>query len=167
YHYILWRPITAIRRADEDGNPATVAEPTWMTEHPTTPPYPTYAGNASTIGAASATVLAEVFGTNDIPFQVNWATYTPQGGPRSYPGFWAAADEMANSRIYGGIHFRFDNVAGQGIGRSVAHYVFEHFLLPAGHPGRGDDSVATPPPGVVPASAGTGAEQAFGFPASG
>jgi hypothetical protein len=126
YHYELWRPITAIQRADEDGNPATEAETTWMTEHPTTPPYPAYASNASAIGAACATVLADVFGTNDVPFQVNWAQ-----GPRSYPGFWAAADEMANSRIYGGIHFRFDCVAGQEIGRDVGNYVIGNFLRPA------------------------------------
>ena len=69
FHYGLWRPVTAIQRADEDGNPATEADPTWTTLHPTTPPYPTYAGNASTIGAACATVLADVFGTDDIPFR--------------------------------------------------------------------------------------------------
>jgi hypothetical protein len=131
YFYELWRPITAIRRADEDGNPATEAEPTWNTEHPNTPPYPSYASNASAIGAASATVLANVFGTNDIPFEVNWATYTPLGGPRSYDSFWEAADEMANSRIYGGIHFRFDCVAGQQIGRDVANYILTNFLQPS------------------------------------
>jgi hypothetical protein len=138
YHYILWRPITAIRRADEDGNPATQAETTWMTEHPTTPPYPSYASNASAIGAASATVLAEVFGSNNVPFVVNWAPYTPVGGPRSYTSFSQAANEMANSRIYGGIHFRFDCVAGLGIGRDVAHYVVDNYLRPVSH-GHGDE----------------------------
>jgi hypothetical protein len=146
YHYTLWRPITAIRRADEDRNPATQAEAAWMTEHPTTPPYPAYASNASAIGAASATVLAEVFKTNDILFQVDWSRYTPLGGPRLYTGFWAAADEMANSRIYGGIHFRFDCVAGQQIGRDVAHYVMDHFLLPRDNPSRLE---AGHPPGVA------------------
>jgi len=134
YHYQLWRPVTAIQRADEDGNPDTVAEPTWMTEHPTTPPYPTYAGNAATFGAASATVLAAVLGRDDLPFQVDWSPYTPLGGPRSYPGFWAAADEQARSRVYGGIHFQFDSDAGQGIGRNVAHYILDHFLTPEGGP---------------------------------
>jgi hypothetical protein len=133
FHYGLWRPVTAIQRAGEDGNPATPAEPTWATEHPTTPPYPAYASNASAIGAACATVLADVFGTND-PFQVNWPV--SQGGARSYSNFWAAADEMANSRIYGGIHFRFDCVAGQGVGRDVAGYVMEKFLLPRDNPSR-------------------------------
>ena len=124
YHYELWRPITAIRRAAEDGNDATVAETGWMTEHPSTPPYPAYASNASAIGAACATVLTEVFGP-DVSIQVNWSQ-----GARSYDNFWAAADEMADSRIYGGIHFRFDCVAGQEIGADVADYVIDHFLVP-------------------------------------
>ncbi len=131
YHYELWRPITAIQRADEDGNPATVGEPGWMTEHPTTPPYPAYASNASTIGAACATVLTDVFGS-DVSFQVNWAQ-----GPRSYANFWAAADEEADARIYGGIHFRFDCVAGQEIGADVGGYVMENYLTPRDAPGNG------------------------------
>src|SRR5204863_9024407 len=116
YHYVLWRPITAIRRADKDGNPATVADPTWTTQHPTTPAYPTYAGNAATIGASCATVLARVLGSDTIPFDIHWDAYGFPGVTRSYSGFSAAADEEADSRIYGGIHFRFDSTAGQQIG---------------------------------------------------
>ena len=130
FHYAFWRPITAIRRAGEDGNPATEADPTWMTLHPTTPQYPSYAGNASTIGAASATVLANVLGRDDIAFEIKWDAYGFPGVTRSYPGFWAAADEMARSRVYGGIHFSFDNAAGQQVGANVADYVTDHFLLP-------------------------------------
>ena len=129
FHYGLWRPITAIRRADEDGNAATEADPTWTTLHPTTPPYPTYAGNAATIGAACATVLGEFFG-DDVPFQVDWTPYGSAGVTRSYDDFWDAADEMAISRMYGGIHFRFDGEAGQQVGADVAGYVLEHQLLP-------------------------------------
>jgi hypothetical protein len=109
FHYELWRPITAIRRAAEDGNDDTAADPTWMTLHPSTPPYPTYAGNASTIGAVCATVLAEFYGTDDVPFTVDWSPYGFPGVTRSYDGFWEAADEHARSREYGGIHFRFDS----------------------------------------------------------
>jgi hypothetical protein len=137
FQFGLWRPIEAIRRAAEDGNPATEADPNWTTFHPTTPPYPSYAGNAATIGATSATVLADVFGNNNIPFQIHWDSYGFPGVARSYSGFSAAAEEEANSRIYGGIHFRFDSVAGQGIGRNVGAYVVHNFLGPQG-PGRGD-----------------------------
>jgi PAP2 superfamily len=130
FHYELWRPVTAIQRADEDGNPDTEGDPSWMTLHPTTPPYPAYSSNASTIGASSATVLAGVLGRDDVPFEIHWDAYGFTGVTRSYAGFWAAADEMANSRIYGGIHFRFDCVAGQEIGFNVARYVMDHVLLP-------------------------------------
>lgn len=130
YHYGLWRPITAIQRADEDGNPATEADPNWTTLHPNTPPYPTYSGNAATIGAACATVLAGVFGGDAVPFEVDWTPNGFAGVTRSYPGFWAAADEQARSRIYGGIHFSFDSDAGQQIGANVAGYVMDHFLTP-------------------------------------
>jgi hypothetical protein len=132
YHYALWRPVEAIRRADEDGNPATAADPGWTPLHPTTPPYPTYAGNAATIGAAGATVLAAVFG-DAIPFRIDWGVYGFPGVTRSYAGFGQAAQEEADSRIWGGIHFTFDSVAGQGIGRNVAHYVMDNLLVPSGH----------------------------------
>src|SRR5207248_11695230 len=114
-------------------NPDTVGDSNWLPLHPTTPAYPTYSGNAATVGAASASVLASFFGTDAIPFQVHWAF---SGETRTYPGFGAAAQEEADSRIFGGIHFRFDSVAGQGIGRSVADYVFEHVLLPRPEPSR-------------------------------
>ena len=132
YEYELWRPVTAIRRAGEDGNPATEADPTWTTLHPATPPYPTYAGNAATNGAASAAVLAGVFGTDDIAFSIDWGRYGFPGVTRPYSGFSAAANAEADSRIYGGIHFRFDSAAGQQIGTDVAGYVMDNFLLPQG-----------------------------------
>ena len=139
YHYTLWRPITAIRDARSDLiNPDTHSEATWTTLHPSTPAYPTYSGNAATIGAACATVLAGVLGGDDVPFQVHWDSYGFPGVTRSYAGFWAAADEMAHSRVYGGIHFSFDNAAGQQIGKNVAHYVMDHFLSPRDH---GDDQL--------------------------
>ena len=69
--YQLWRPVHAIQRAGEDLNPATDADPTWMPLL-TTPPYPSYAGNMACIGASSARALALYFGTNDMPFTVQW-----------------------------------------------------------------------------------------------
>ena len=127
YDYGVWRPITAIPRADEDGNVFTDPDPTWLPLL-VTPPYPTYAGNAATIGAACATVLARVFGTNVFPFEAHWEG-TP-GWTRAYPSFWAIADEQARSRIYGGIHFHFDTIAGQEIGTKVGNYLMDNFMLP-------------------------------------
>jgi hypothetical protein len=127
FDYGLWRPVTAIQRADEDGNVFTDPESDWLPLL-VTPPYPTYAGNAATIGAASATVLARFFGTNIFPFEAHWEG-TP-GWTRAYSSFWAIADEQARSRIYGGIHFHFDTIAGQEIGTKVGNYLTDNFMLP-------------------------------------
>ena len=67
FHYGLWRPLTAIRRADEDGNANTVADPAWLSLIPT-PPYPSYAGNMAAIGTSQSTILAQFFGRDDISF---------------------------------------------------------------------------------------------------
>jgi len=127
YHYGLWRPVTAIRRAEEDGNPETIADPDWSSLI-VNPPYPAYAGNAATIGATSATILALFFGREDISFEAHW-----EGNPgwtRSYAGFWELAEEQARSRVYGGIHFDFDSDAGQTVGRNVGNYVFLNLMTP-------------------------------------
>jgi hypothetical protein len=125
--YGLWRPVTAIRRADEDANPDTAPDAAWSSLLGT-PPYPTYAGNNAAIGTSQSTILALVFGRDDILFSHTWEG--AGGATRSYAGFTAMADEEANSRIYGGIHFRFDNVAGQSVGRNVANYIFLNFMRP-------------------------------------
>ena len=123
----LWRPVTAIRRADEDGNPNTMPDAEWSSLI-SNPPYPTYAGNNAAIGTSQSTTLALFFGRDDIQFQHTWEG-TP-GWTRSYTGFEAMADEEARSRVYGGIHFTFDNVAGQSIGRNVANYIFHNSMRP-------------------------------------
>lgn len=121
--YGLWRPITAIRQADTDLNPATDADAAWLPLL-TTPPYPSYAGNMATIGASAARALQLAFGTDQIPVVATWKQ---SGGlpdvSHNFDGFWAAAEEQSESRIYGGIHYRFDQVAAQQLGKSVADFV--------------------------------------------
>jgi hypothetical protein len=129
FRYGLWRPVTAIRRADEDGNPDTEPDTSWSSLIPT-PPYPAYTGNMAAVGMAHATVLALFFGRDDIPFQNTWEGTPTEGRTRTYLSFGQMANEEANSRIYGGIHFRFDNDAGQSIGRNVANYVFLNYMTP-------------------------------------
>jgi hypothetical protein len=130
FYYGLWRPVTAIQRADEDSNSNTAADPNWLPLL-VTPPYPTYAGNAATIANACATILSAFFGRDDIGFEAHWEDAAGGSGwTRSYPGFSALAQEQADSRIYGGIHFRFDSTAGETVGRSVATYIFQNFLVP-------------------------------------
>jgi hypothetical protein len=125
--YGFWRPVTAIRRADEDGNDNTTADPAWLPLI-TTPPYPSYAGNMATIGTSQSTILALFFGRDDISFQHTWEG--AGGATRSYPGFNAMANEQERARVYGGIHFTFDNVAGQSIGRNVGNYIYSNFMRP-------------------------------------
>jgi PAP2 superfamily len=127
FHYGLWRPVSAIRRADEDGNANTTADPSWSSLI-ANPPYPSYAGNNAAIGTSQATMLALFFGRDDIQFQHTWEG--ANGATRSYAGFGAMADEEARARVYGGIHFAFDNVAGQSVGRNVANYIFANVMRP-------------------------------------
>lgn len=127
FQYGLWRPLTAIRRADEDGNGNTAPDAGWSSLI-ASPPYPSYAGNMAGIGTSQSTILALFFGRDDITFQHTWEG--AGGATRSYAGFGAMANEQARARVYGGIHFTFDNVAGQSIGQSVANYIFANVMRP-------------------------------------
>jgi len=127
FQHGLWRPVTAVRRADEDGNPQTAPDAGWVSLIPS-PPYPSYAGNNAAIGTSQSTLLALFFGRDDIRFEHTWEG--PGGATRAYAGFGAMADEEARARVYAGIHFNFDNVAGQSVGQNVANYVFMNFMRP-------------------------------------
>ena len=123
--YGFWRPVTAIREADRDGNPATEADPNWLALLPT-PPYPTYPGNYACLSSAVTRVFARVFGRDDIPFTITWAEPAGPGITRSYNGFRQLADEAAKSRVYGGIHFQFDTTSSFGVCIPLGDYVFEN-----------------------------------------
>ncbi len=128
--YGLWRPVTAIRRADEDLNPLTEPDTSW-TPLLTTPAYPSHPGNQACVGASAARALALFYGTDAVPFNAVWLG-TP-GNPdvtRAYPGFWQLAVDQADSRVYGGIHFRFENEASQASCVQVPAYVFARFMQP-------------------------------------
>lgn len=130
YTYGLWRPVTAIRRAHEDGNPDTAPDFGWesLLGPQGTPPHPSYASNASSASASLARTLALFYGRDNIRFQINFG-----GNPnvvRTYRRFSALTNEVARSRVFGGVHFPFDIAAGQSAGRSVANYVFHNFLTP-------------------------------------
>jgi hypothetical protein len=147
YTYNFWRPVTAIRAADTDGNDDTVADPSWAT-FLVTPNHPSYSSGHSGQSSAAASVLAAYFGTDNISF--SFSNDSLPGVTRSYSSFSQALQECSDSRVYAGIHWRFDCVAGQAVGRDVAHYVMDHFLLPGDHGDDGDDQLraaaATPAP---------------------
>ncbi len=128
YHWNLWRPITAIRRAAEDGNPGTRPDPEWD-HYLVAPPFPAYPSGHSTFSLASARVLTAFFGTDHITFTTQ--SDSLPGVARVYHSLAACAEEIGMSRIYGGIHFPFDNREGKRTGGLVADYVLSHFLLPS------------------------------------
>jgi hypothetical protein len=127
--YGLWRPVTAIQRADEDGNPLTDPEPDWLPLL-ITPPYPSYAGNASCLGAAAARALQLGMGSDEIRFSVTWVGIPPNTDvTREYDRFSDLAEEFARSRIFGGIHYQFDSDASQTACPKVAEYVHAHYMM--------------------------------------
>jgi membrane-associated phospholipid phosphatase len=133
YTYDFWRPVTAIRAGNTDGNPATTPDPTWSS-FIVTPPFPDYVSGHSIFSAAAATVLAMFYGTDNISFTTG-SDFLP-GVFRSFSSFSAAADEAAISRVYGGIHFRFASEDGLASGADIGAWTFAHLLQPKGNRSR-------------------------------
>jgi hypothetical protein len=136
YHYRFWRPVTAIRLADIDGNPATTADPTW-TPLVETPPIPDYDSGHAVEGGAAAQVLARFFGTDTISFS-NCSFTLPAGQTcadptptlRHFTRLSQAADENAVSRIYIGFHFRDAVEIGTRHGEKIADRTVNLHLRP-------------------------------------
>jgi PAP2 superfamily len=117
YAYSQWRPVTAIRAADTDGNPATTPDPDW-TPLLNTPPYPDYVSAASTVSGAAEVVLSEIFGRRPGTFSL-----TSPGLPgvvRTFDSFAAAARENIQARVWSGIHWRTSDHVGRNLGRRIA-----------------------------------------------
>ena len=163
YDYSYWRPVTGIRENDPgtgptglgSGNPFLVGQgdPTWQplgapadngSGTNFTPPFPSYTSGHAALGAALFETLIRFYGRDDIHFTIisdefNTITVDQNGivrplRPRSYDSFSQAREENGQSRIYLGIHWRFDKVNGINTGDGVADYVFDKVLRP-----RGDD----------------------------
>jgi hypothetical protein len=145
YTYNLWRPVTAIRAGDTDGNPDTAPDPTW-TPLIVTPNHQSYVSLHSTQSMAAAQSLADFFGTDHIPFTATWA-----GVNRSFNKFTDAAKEAGQSRIYAGIHWSFDKAQGLQQGRKIGQYVADHFFQPAGDQLQAVAAAPAPANGSLPA----------------
>ena len=129
YRYGFWRPRTAIRQADADGNDYTVADPSWRpllsVNHPE---YPSGHGFWST---ALIDALADFFGTTEVTWTLTTskiAVPRVEKTSRTYDDFDTLKQEIFNARIWGGLHWRFSTDAGSEIGARVARHVSKHFF---------------------------------------
>ena len=133
--YGLWRPITAIRRADEDLNDLTNADPNWepLFSGPApavTPAYPSHSSNVACIAWSAARTLQRVARTDELPFTLTWTGTGANAGitqQRSYGSFSALAEEAGLARVYAGIHFRFELEASRESCEKVGDYVVRHY----------------------------------------
>ena len=151
YHYNFWRPITAIRRAD-DGNSATVPDSNWTplfsagfpTSPPLpasplpiggvggplgTPPYPEHPSGATTYASASMHAFASFFGTDDMAFYLTSGRFP--GEQRQFSRFSDVTNEIVGARIWAGIHFRNADVQAAKLGGDVERYIQRHWFAAA------------------------------------
>lgn len=126
YRYTFWRPETAIRLGDDDGNDQTVGDPAWAPLL-VSPAFPEYVSGHSLTCAAMAAVLDSFLGTDHYDFEL----MSHDGlESRAFESFREAAEEAGRSRVSGGIHFSFSNEDGLAAGEELGEHAFEHFFRP-------------------------------------
>src|SRR5262245_18389359 len=140
-HFVFWRPITAVREGDNDGNPRTAGDPGWKPLI-NTPNYPDYTSGANGVTGAVTKMLALLFRTDKMTFTVTSAYPLAVQKTRTYNRFSDAAQDVVDVRVLQGIHFRFADADARRQGRLVAKWAFKHFLRPINDDDRdeGDDN---------------------------
>jgi hypothetical protein len=133
YHFNFWRPFQAIRRAAEDGNPATSPDATWTPL--ITAPYPDHVSGHLGLDGSHTGVLRVFFG--DAPaggYEITSSAVNP-GGPatRTFTSFNQALDEIVEARIWAGLHFRTADVQGRQLGTNVANFAVANYFEPVGN----------------------------------
>jgi photosystem II stability/assembly factor-like uncharacterized protein len=142
FYYNFWRPVTAIRNADIDGNPLTERDTSWL-PLVTTPNHQEYISTHSALTGAMATTLEKFFGTRTIAITF---TSTVTGTSHLFTHLDSMEAEMVNARVWGGMHFRTSNLRGIAMGRQVGQWVSRrHFLLRTATPWAVQNSGFTPP----------------------
>jgi PAP2 superfamily len=142
-YWSFWRPITAIREAASDGNPATEADPNWVplfdpsvpVSGPplVTPGFPDHPAGHTCISGATVHALQAFFGTDKVSFTATSNKCSPAPCPsRSFDRFSDALKEIIDARVWGGIHFRTADVQGAVLGKKVARYMEKHYFQPTG-----------------------------------
>lgn len=145
FEYDFWRPISGIRRADEDGNPDTEMDPDWeplgapggtapdgSTIDDFTPPFPTYLSGHASFGGALFRSLENFYGTDEMPFEIG-SDEVP-GKTRSFDRFSDASAENGRSRVYMGIHWNFDDTEARAMGVRVADEIAQSHFQPVPEP---------------------------------
>src|SRR6266496_478618 len=139
YYYWFWRPITAIREADTDGNPATEADPTWLPLFDPatpvcnpllplfTPPFPDHPSGHACATGAFVNTLQNFFGTDKIAVS---AFSNKSCTTRSFERFSDMLSEVIDARVWAGIHFRTADTQGAVLGKRVAHHLKKHYFQP-------------------------------------
>jgi hypothetical protein len=128
YDFGFWRPITAINLADTDGNPATIADPTWTPL--VTPPYPDYPSGYNAFNATVSRGLEDVFRTRHLDLTLP-STAVPE--VRHYDSGRVLRRDVVNARVWLGIHFRFADTASRDLGIAIADWVLDHYFQPVHH----------------------------------
>ena len=124
-HWLYWRPITAIREADTDGNPRTEKDAGWLPLI-ANPPYPEYPSGHTGLSGSIVATLQDFFKTD----KVGWSDTNNAGLTRSFESFSQAIDEIVDARIWSGIHFRTADEQGERIGKDVAKWREKHYFAP-------------------------------------
>jgi hypothetical protein len=128
YHYEFWRPITAIRNGDIDGNAATERAATWQPID-NTPMHPEYPCAHCIVSSAVASAIEAMLGTAEIP-EVAMTSPTAPGVTHRWTNLNAYADEVAAARIAAGFHYRFSTVVGQDMGRQIGIHTVNAIAQP-------------------------------------
>lgn len=133
YKYNVWRPVTGIRLAGQDWNSLTAPDPCWFPLGPPdfrtwTPPFPAYTSGHATMGGVLFRALQLYYRTDQIAF--TFESDDLPGRPRSYKTLSQADQENADSRVYMGVHWRFDQTVGQQQGHKVAEYIYNNAMQP-------------------------------------
>jgi hypothetical protein len=129
YHYTTWRPETAIAAADTDGNAKTDPQP--FTPFISAPCFPGYPSAHGTLSTAAAEVLSRAFAPNG--HDITFTNAALPGVTLHYTSIDTIIEDVHDARVYGGIHFRFDQEAGARQGKSIGAYIYKNLLQPV-HP---------------------------------
>lgn len=130
YHYEFWRPVTAIRNGDNDGNAATERDAGWQPIDQT-PMHPEYPCAHCIVSASLAGVVQAVLGSPDIP-EVSITSPTAQGVTHRWTNLRTFVDEVSEARIWAGFHWRSSTEVGRDMGYRIGEYVVQNYMQPVG-----------------------------------